>query len=220
MNVNKFRRGQIWWFDNTYKYDGSVQGKTRPVIIMSNDMANAFSQNLIAVPCTSQVKRLDLMTHVQFSMNDIENVALCENLMSVNTAKLVEYIGTCDDALLSKIENSVLIALGLDNRVMHSMQLSDIFKETTGTIYEPYEVIDPIESPVEQDDSTDNSKLDLSKPPRKKRHRFTIDDKIRFLQDAETHDSDFMIKKYNLEDSSELAKRKWSFRKQLEKGNH
>lgn len=44
MRVQKFKRGQIWWYEyNGTQYDGSVLGKTRPVIIVSNDAANAFS---------------------------------------------------------------------------------------------------------------------------------------------------------------------------------
>lgn len=115
MKVNKFQRGQIWWFENSYSFDGSVQGGTRPAIIVSNNKANEYSKNLVVVPCTTSVKRLDMKTHIKFDMNGVTNIALCENIMSANIQKLTNYIGFCDDDLLNKIECGVKIALGLSD---------------------------------------------------------------------------------------------------------
>ena len=58
MKVNKFQRGQIWWYEDCNTFDDSVQGKTRPVIIISNNKANENSNNVTVIPCTTKIKRL------------------------------------------------------------------------------------------------------------------------------------------------------------------
>ena len=88
MKIQKYKRGQIWWYHNNAVWDGGTynQGKSRPVIIVSNEMANANSNVLIAIPCTSQTKK-EMPTHTVFELNEITNTAMAECLMSVATDK-------------------------------------------------------------------------------------------------------------------------------------
>ena len=41
MKVQKYKRGQIWWYRTGIKFDGNTynESKPRPVILMSNDIA-------------------------------------------------------------------------------------------------------------------------------------------------------------------------------------
>ena len=116
MRIQKYKRGQIWWYNNNGVWDGGTynQGKSRPVIIVSNEIANANSNTLIAVPCTSQDKK-EMATHITFEINDITNIAMAEGLMSVSTDKLGAYIGTLDNELIEKLEGCMLVALGMRN---------------------------------------------------------------------------------------------------------
>ena len=112
MEIQKFRRGQIWWHNPSYELTGHLQGKKRPVIIVSNDTANKFSSVVNVVPCTSAFKN-KIPTHVEFRMNDLVNIAMCEQITSVNTEDLVEYIGACDNIIMNKLVDSIQIALGM-----------------------------------------------------------------------------------------------------------
>ena len=111
MKVMKFKQGQIWWNQNCSTYD-NTQGKSRPVIIVSNDKANQYSTNVTVVPCTTKVKNMYLPTHVKFKLNDIENIALCENILTISKSKLTTFEGICDNELLGKIKEALKIALG------------------------------------------------------------------------------------------------------------
>ena len=113
MKVNKFSRGQIWWLNDDTNYDGSVQGKERLCVIISNNLNNANSSIVTVIPLTTQIKRLDIPTHTTFYVNNTQNMTLCECVKTVNMAKLYDYQGTCDTELLKDIDKCLKIALGL-----------------------------------------------------------------------------------------------------------
>lgn len=212
MQVYKFKRGQIWWYTTSAtNFDGNIQGKTRPYLIVSNDKANFFSNVLIGVPLTSQDKSY-LPTHAKFKINDTLNVALCENITSLNIQKLTSYIGTVDDEILTQIDCKLKIALGLEGYPENSEQLKNerVCSETTIKNVIPTEV-----KPAQK--NVDLEQINIIKRKRSPNLNFSVADKIRFINDAETHDSDYMFKKYTfLKTKQDIAKRKYAFRKQLE----
>ena len=211
MKVNKFQRGQIWWYEDCNTFDSSVQGKTRPVIIISNNKANENSNNVTVIPCTTKIKRLDMKTHILFSLNNINNITLCESILTANKAKLHNYEGVCDNELMEKIEDGVKIALGLSSEPI----CDDEVKQPAPEI----QVI-----PIIPESTYTNETIDIKQPEEKtsKRGRktsITIDDKIRFINDYENHDTDFMLKKYNLSNKKALAQKAYLYRKDIKEIN-
>lgn len=49
----KVKRGDILYVDLGAKYRGSVQGGTRPVVVISNNRANKYSTVITVVPLSS-----------------------------------------------------------------------------------------------------------------------------------------------------------------------
>lgn len=198
MKVLKYKRGQIWWYKTGARFDGNTynEGKPRPVIIMSNDLANAHSNNLLAIPCTTAEKK-DMPTHVSFDMNGNSNTALAENLLSISVDRIGDYIGIVDTELLNKLEYSLAIALGLIK------------------FYKPLEVKDNIndnESDIEVSSALDLQDI-LTKPGRPL--KYNKDDMIRFINDYENHNIDFMLSKYELKDKKAVQQKAYIFRKQI-----
>lgn len=113
MRVNKFARGQIWWIEDNINYDGNIQGKSRLCVIVSNDLNNSNSTILTVIPLTTQIKRLDIPTHITFYVNNVQNMTLCEHIKTINMSKLYDYQGICDEELMLKIDDTIKIALGL-----------------------------------------------------------------------------------------------------------
>ena len=112
-NLQKFIRGQIWWqkSTSTIKQPG-VQNDGRPVIIISNNTCNRFSSAITVIPLTTADKK-PLPTHVKILMEDGKiSTALCEQLRTISTELLEDYIGTLDDTKLTEIEGSILITWG------------------------------------------------------------------------------------------------------------
>lgn len=198
MKVIKFKRGQIWWYRNNDSYDGSIQGGTRPVIIVSNDFANKYSNTLLGIPCTTQVKK-NMPTHTVFDLNDTKNTALAENLMSLNRDKLVEYLGTLDEELMDKIEYNMKVALALN---IANMTLP---KEDKAILAEEITKIE-----------TDNDvELTIQPDLKSNRKKWTLDEKIRYVNDYENHDLQYMVTKYNEVSEKAVTNKLYRFRKEI-----
>lgn len=54
------------------KDEGSIQSGIRPVVIIQNDLGNKYSPTVLVIPLTSQVKKVNLATHVVID-NDVDN---------------------------------------------------------------------------------------------------------------------------------------------------
>ena len=240
MNIQRYKRGQIWWMrDNSPIYNEHVQGGTRPIIIISNDLANRFSNNLTVIPCTSAEKK-DMPTHIKFEING-PSTALCEMITTVPNKNLMNYVGTCDEELLRKIEECVIKAIGLEhytnipsptnpvpiekqegfirvgdklitNLVIPGTPVQE--KYTTPTPYEPYPLKPEKQkfSAILPKDIQDTKK---ESKPRKYANRMNKEEKQRFLNDYENHDKAYMLKKYKIKDDRCLHQKVYMIRKEF-----
>ena len=64
------RRYEIWFADLGDHYGTSVQSGNRPVLIISNDVGNQYSQTLTVIPLTTKLKRMDMPTHIILTEED------------------------------------------------------------------------------------------------------------------------------------------------------
>ena len=80
------QRFEIWFAELGIHYGSSVQSGSRPVLVISNDVANRFSSTLTVIPLTTVQKKLGLPTHIQ--VTTIGKNALLNKLGSLtSTAK-------------------------------------------------------------------------------------------------------------------------------------
>lgn len=111
--ANKYiKRGQVWFYRPTVTPSGHIQKGARPVIIVSNDHLNRSSDVVLAVPCTSQIKR-NFPTHVLFIMDNQVSVALTEQAGPINTDELVNCIYTLEEYIMNQVDEALKISLGL-----------------------------------------------------------------------------------------------------------
>ena len=224
MKVQKFKRGQIWWYETGTNYNGSIPGKTRPVVIISNELANEHSTCLLGIPCTTAAKN-DLPTHTSFYIDGTFSTALAENMLAVNKEKLTDYIGTVDDELLKSLELNVSIALGLTDMPakQHSTSEEIKIKERPLTFeqYVANKTFDKIEEvePVFEDNSPLEEKLSTRKAyegvGKKGHQKYTREDMIRFINDCENHAIEWVTKKYNCTSEKATSNKLYRFRKFL-----
>lgn len=218
MKVQKFKRGQIWWYKTGTKFDGNTynESKPRPVIIMSNDVANANSNCLIAIPCTTAEKK-SLPTHIRFEMNNNQNIALAENLMSISTEKLDSYIGTVDNELLNSLEYTIKIALGLEliknkNNDSQLNQKPLTIQEYNEKIIQQPVTIFKDTTPIEEKISTRKAYKGVG---RKGYQKYTKEQMQEFIDDCENHTIAFVTKKYNCSSEKATSNKLYRFRKFL-----
>jgi len=100
------RRGDIYYADFGIKNGSSEQGGIRPVVIVSNNKANANAPVITVVPLTTKIwKKPYLPTHVQIPYSvstglHRRSMALAEQVETIDKRKLAERIGEITDSLL------------------------------------------------------------------------------------------------------------------------
>ena len=61
-----YKRGDVYMMDLN-PYSGSEQGGIRPAIVVQNDDGNFYSNVLLVVPLTTQIKKRNMPTHFMLS---------------------------------------------------------------------------------------------------------------------------------------------------------
>jgi mRNA interferase MazF len=104
-------RGSGWWveFDPAV---GSEIRKTRPAIIVSNDMANQYLSRVVVVPLTSNTSRIYPGEAVVI-INGAKNKAMSDQIMSADKSRLKNKIGTLSEADLCSLETAIKLFLNL-----------------------------------------------------------------------------------------------------------
>ena len=111
MNI---KRGDIFWIELS-KYRpavGSVQKPGRPGIVVSNDANNACANTVEIVYLTCKQKTA-LPTHCAIESTGKPSLALCEQITTVSTEQLRDYIGQCTEEEMAEIDRCLTISLGL-----------------------------------------------------------------------------------------------------------
>lgn len=111
------RRGDVYYAD-LRPVIGSEQGGIRPVVILQNDVGNRHSPTVICAAITSKMNKAKLPTHVELpsAICDMakDSVILLEQLRTIDKQRLREKICHLDEQLLRKVDQALLISLGLD----------------------------------------------------------------------------------------------------------
>ena len=97
--------------------NGSVQGGTRPAVVISNDRGNKFSPVLIVVPLTSRVKKY-MPTHHTIEPSTINgltktSIALAEQIITVGKDMVRNIVGTLDEIDINFVNRKVMTSLAL-----------------------------------------------------------------------------------------------------------
>jgi mRNA interferase MazF len=111
------RRGEIYLvaLDPTV---GHEIKKTRPALVIQNDVTNEYSATTIVLPITSTVRPPLSPTHILIlkgapSGLAVTSVALCEQIRVVDRARLLKQIGYLDPKLIPQLDEAIAITLAL-----------------------------------------------------------------------------------------------------------
>ena len=112
----KYARGMVYWADiPKYDVNPNVQNGRRPVIIVSNNVANCVSNNVTIVPCTTNTdKNPEQPTHYIMALNSKEDsMVLCEDIITISKSLLVGFMGILDEHIMQEIDECLKVALSL-----------------------------------------------------------------------------------------------------------
>lgn len=111
----EIKRGEIYYADlNPVK--GHEQGGVRPVLIIQNNLGNAYSPTTIVAPITSKVGKTVLPTHVVIKTKGlpVNSLVLLEHICTMDKSRLQSYVGIASDETMGKVDIAVSISLSLN----------------------------------------------------------------------------------------------------------
>lgn len=110
-----FKRGDIVYVQMAKRNieENSIEGYSRPYLIISNDTGNYFSDIVLGVPLTSKLKKLTQPTHYRISYHD--SVVLCEQIKTISQENISTNINYhLSDDEMKEIEKCLKISLGME----------------------------------------------------------------------------------------------------------
>jgi len=110
-------RGDVF-MANLEPSEGSEQGGTRPVVVVSRDALNKFSPIVVICSITNAANKKKIYpTHVKVSAGTgglrIDSIVICEQVRAISKTRLKDQLGKFDKSVMTSIEASLKITLDL-----------------------------------------------------------------------------------------------------------
>lgn len=215
--------------DNS-QYDGSIQGKSRPYLIVSNNACNESSPVITVVPFTSKDKK-HLPTHVYVNLYGHRQTILCEQVRSFNKKNLEAngsyFISKMPEHIMKKVDKCLAIQLGLNILDMAQNEISQTQYQVETLSKLTNSMIQSVSSQassqaiqsnnVEADNSSQSNNVETKQPKQKSylfQTKWTDDDKIKFIEQCNNHTLLEMSAMYDISTST-VSKYKSLFKKEL-----
>ena len=110
------RRGEIYLTALDPARGREIQ-KTRPALIVQNDISNRLTEMTIVAPITSTVRFPLNPVHVLLDAGGtglaVTSVALFNQIRAIDMRRLIKRIGAVDDETMERVDEAIKISLGL-----------------------------------------------------------------------------------------------------------
>lgn len=107
---DEYHKGEIYYIYPAKTLISDNVG--RPAVIISNDIRNEHSDDVLVVYLTTK-KKNPLPTHVEIVCKT-QATALCETICTVSKERIGDFVKVCSDAELRNIELALCEALGIE----------------------------------------------------------------------------------------------------------
>lgn len=107
------KRGDVYWV-NLNPIEGSEIGKTRPAVVISNNINNELADTVTILPITSSVEKIyPFEVFIPRGMANIpdNSKAKANQIRTVDKKRIKNLIGTVPDTILKEIERAVKVHL-------------------------------------------------------------------------------------------------------------
>ena len=110
-----FKRGDIYWI-NLNPTEGSEIGKTRPAVIVSNDINNKFADTVTIVPLTTSTEKIypfEVFIEKNAANLKDDSKAKANQIRTVDKKRIKERIGNLPEVLFEQIVKAIKIHLDM-----------------------------------------------------------------------------------------------------------
>ncbi len=104
-------RGEIWWINFDPSIGGEIK-KTRPAVIISNDMANKILNRVQVIPLTSAIKNV-YPAECLVTLQGKQSKAMADQLTTISKRRLSSKIGRVATQDMDEIERIIRLQLDL-----------------------------------------------------------------------------------------------------------
>ena len=110
-------RGEVF-MANLEPVEGSEQGGTRPLVVVSRDAINKFSPVVVVCSITDAANKKKIYpSHVRVPAATgglrMDSVVICEQIRAINKTRLRDRLGRFDRPVMDSIEAALQITLDL-----------------------------------------------------------------------------------------------------------
>lgn len=116
MRMADLKRGDIWLVNLDPTISHEIK-KSRPAVIIQNDLGNKFSPITIIAPVTSQklesIYPFEVLLTKGNSGLEKDSKALLNQIRAIDRKRLLRRLGKVDSDTLEKIDYAIRISLGL-----------------------------------------------------------------------------------------------------------
>lgn len=112
--MTELTRGTVVYVRNE-NASGHVASGTHPAVVIQNDIGNKYSPTVIVAFLTSQMKRLDMKTHVvlQYYDNLQVSVVQTEQIATIDKQDILSVVEKLRQEDMARVDAAVRVSLGL-----------------------------------------------------------------------------------------------------------
>ncbi len=105
------RRGEIWWINFDPSIGGEIK-KTRPAVIVSNDIANNALNRVQVIPLTSVIKNI-YPAECLITLQGKQSKAMADQLATISKLRLSTKVGAVTAQEMDEVGRVIRLQLGL-----------------------------------------------------------------------------------------------------------
>ena len=104
-------RGDLYWV-NLDPTVGSESQKTRPAVVISNNIQNKASSRVVVIPITSNSEKI-YPFESEIVVKDKKSKAMADQIRTIDKMRLSAYIGQCTKKEMNQLERAIKLVIAI-----------------------------------------------------------------------------------------------------------